>query len=373
MSEQETPDNTDKQDVRLNNALDRLEKKTTDRSSVDKQPVTSPLGILAIFLALSAIGIGSYATFMFYNLETSDGADVFAAQLAEVRRELQGSTDGLGSVSNQLDALLEKQSAALASVQANLESRIANLESSSGTTSQDWIIAEVEYLLRMANQRILMEQDPKGALALFKAADAIVADAQGLTAFSLREAMAADIARLEAVKMLDKEGLYLRLSAFVGQVGELKQRELLYSPPVEEDAPVSLQELSIVDRITSFIAKAGNRIASLIDYRRNEVEITPILPPEEEYYLRQNLMLKLQMAQIALLDRNSEIFVVSLMESVSWINKYFDPSDAATIAMRSGLEELLAIDVQQDMPDVTASLEEVRLLLGEFQQVENRP
>jgi len=68
-----------------------------------------------------------------------------------------------------------------------------------------------------------------------------------------------------------------------------------------------------------------------------------------------------------------KFFVVSLTESVSWINKYFDPSDAATTAMRAGLEELLAIDVQQDMPDVTASLEEVRLLLGEFQQVENRP
>ena len=112
---------------------------------------------------------------------------------------------------------------------------------------------------------------------------------------------------------------------------------------------------------------------SLIDYRRNEIEITPILPPEEEYYLRQNLILKLQIAQIALLERNNEIFIVSLMESISWINKYFDPSDAATTAILTGLEELTAIDVQQDMPDVTGSLEEVRHLLGEFQQVENRP
>ncbi len=80
-------------------------------------------------------------------------------------------------------------------------------------------------------------------------------------------------------------------------------------------------------------------------------------------------MLKLQMAQIALLERNGEIFVVSLTESVSWINKYFDPSDAATTAMRTGLEELQAIDVQQDMPDVTASLEEVRLFMSVYQQV----
>ena len=336
-----------------------------------QQPGGKAVAILAIFLSLSAIGIGSYATFMFINLENSDSADAFTAQLAQVRRELASGTDALAGVSNQLETLQEKQSAALASLKANLESRIADLESRSSATSQDWIIAEVEYLLRIANQRILMEQDPRGALALFRAADTIVADTQGLTAFSLREAMAEDIAKLEAVEMLDKEGIYLRLSAFVSQVSELKQRERLYSPPSEEDAPVNQGESTLIEGITSFIAKTGNRITSLIDYRRNEVEITPILPPEEEYYLRQNLLLKLQMAQIALLDRDGEIFVVSLRESISWINKYFDPSHAATTAMRAGLMELMAIDVQQVMPDVGASLREVRHLSAGLQQAKD--
>lgn len=329
------------------------------------------VGILAMILALSAIGIGSYATFMVHQPETSDSEDVFAAQLTEIRQELLDNTASLAEVSEQLETLGERQSAALAALNATLGSRITDLESSKGITSQDWIIAEVEYLLRIANQRILMEQDAGGALAMFRAADTIVAETQGLSAFSLRQAMARDIARLEAVEMLDKEGIYLRLSAFVGQVNELKQRELHYSPPVEEDAPVNLRETTFVDRITGFITKIGNRIASLIDYRRDEVGITPILPPGEEYYLRQNLLLKLQMAQIALLNRDGEIFIVSLKESISWINKYFDPADAATTAMRVGLVELMAIDVQQVMPDVSTSLREARLLSDSFQQMEN--
>lgn len=334
------------------------------------------VAIFAMFLALIAIGIGSYATYMFYNLGHSDSgevdsAEVFAAQLAQIREEQQGSTSKLADISDQLKTVQEKQSAAVASLKANLESRIADLESKSSATSQDWIIAEVEYLLRMANQRILMEQDARGALALFRAADTILADTQGLTAFSLREAMAGDIASLEAVETLDKEGIYLRLSAFVSQVSELKRRELLYSPPSEEDVPVDQGELTVIDRITGFIAKTGNRITSLIDYRRNQAEITPILPPEEEYYLRQNLMLKLQMAQIALLNSNGEIFIVSLKESISWINQYFDPSDAVTDAMNLGLVELMALDVQAVMPDVTASLREVRLLSAGLQQVQS--
>ena len=100
-----------------------------------QEPGGKAVGILAIFLSLSAIGIGSYATFMFINLENSDSADAFTAQLAQVRRELASGTDALAGVSNQLETLQEKQSAALASLKANLESRIADLESRSSTTS----------------------------------------------------------------------------------------------------------------------------------------------------------------------------------------------------------------------------------------------
>jgi uroporphyrin-III C-methyltransferase len=373
MSEQETADKAADQDERLSSALDRLSEKTRGPElKPDRQAVTSPMGLLAVFLSLVAIGIGSYAAFMFYNLDTSDSEDVVADRFTEMGQAIANNSDAIGNVSDQLKALQEKQSGSIGTLRSAFESRIAGLESASGTTSQDWVIAEVEYLLRMANQRTLMEQDPAGALALFGAADNILAEAEGLTAFPLREAMAADTARLEAVKILDKEGLYLRLSALVGQVSELRQRENLYSAPVYKDEPVSRQASTFVNRLFAFVAKAGSRIASLIDYRRNEVEITPILPPDEEYYLRQNLVLKLQMAQIALLERNGDIYSVSLEESVSWVDRYFDPSDAATTAMRVGLEELMAVDVQQDMPEITASLQAVRKLMSDFRQAEDR-
>ncbi|MBQ74259.1 MAG: hypothetical protein CMQ20_04425 [Gammaproteobacteria bacterium] len=373
MSEQESDDLANEQEMRLDSGFDQLEEEVAgqDRSR-DQRPVSSPVGILALLLALIALGMGSYAAFMFYNLESSDRTVDLAAQLTEVKQGLKGSANGLDTVSNQLGGLRQEQSLAMGSLESQLESRIADVESAMGTSSQDWIVAEVEYLLRMANQKILMEQDPKGALTLFIAADTILADSQGLTAFSLREAMATDIAKLEVVKVLDREGLYLRLSAFVSQVGELKQRELRYSPTVQqEEVTIGAQQLTFVEKVADVAAKAGKRITTLVDYRRNEVEITPILPPEEEYYLRQNLIMKLQLAQIALLERNGEIFRVSLTEAIYWINKYFDPSDTVTTSMRAGLEELAVINVQRPMPDVTASLREVRQLFGDFQKTED--
>jgi len=368
MSDQEIDDTADEQEKRLESALDQLENESSEQNPPERQPrASSAVGILAVFLALVAIGIGSYAAFMFYDLKRSDRTGELAAQLTQIKQEVQGTTSGLDTISNQLRGVLKEQSLAMGLLESQLKSRLADIESAAGTSSQDWIIAEIEYLLRMGNQRVLMEQDPMGALALFKAADTILADSQELTAFALREAVASDIAKLEAVEVLDREGLYLRLSAFVSQAGELKQQEPLYTPTIQEqESLVGVDEKTFIEQAVDITSKVGKRITTLVDYRRNEVEITPILPPEEEYYLRQNLVMKLQMAQMVLLEGNSEIFRVSLTEAIHWIDNYFDPTDTVTLSMRAGLEELKVVNVQQPMPDVAASLREVRHLFGDL-------
>ena len=92
----------------------------------------------------------------------------------------------------------------------------------------------------------------------------------------------------------------------------------------------------------------------------------PILPPDEEYYLRQNLILKLQMAQLALLREKQQVFQSNVAEAVDWLDRYFKNSDELTIAMRQSLEELRSVDVLRKLPDVSRSLREVRQLLTDF-------
>ncbi len=384
--------NAEEQDAKLSDAFDVLEKKADDPQIDKPEPTagarsTSSVGVvLAVFLALVAIGVASYPAYVIYRQQASDPDDAMpsrVAQLQQLQQEQQKLESRSSNLGNSLDnlgrklvAIEQKQSADLDALQVKLlatfESRIADLQNQDGTTSRDWLLAEVEYLLRMANQRLLMERDPAAALGLFMAADGIIADSQGLTAFSLRQAMATDMARLEAVEGLDEEGLYLRLSALIGQVKHLKQRKLAYNAPVEvDDFPV--QDSTFIGGMLEFANKVLSRITSLVDYRRDEMEVTPILPPSEEYYLRQNLILKFQVAQLALLENSGEVFSVSLGESDRWIEKYFDAEHSATIAMRAGIEDLMTINVQQELPDVSVSLREVRTLLAEFHQAEASP
>ena len=103
-----------------------------------------------------------------------------------------------------------------------------------------------------------------------------------------------------------------------------------------------------------------------MDYRRGNERINPILPPEEEYYLRQNLTLKLEQAQIALLKGNQTAFRYGLEQSKGWIEKYFDPFDITTISMLDTLGDLEAVEVAQRIPDISNSLLQTRQLLSDL-------
>ena len=109
----------------------------------------------------------------------------------------------------------------------------AELNEGLGTSGEDWLLAEVEYLIRLANQRVLMERDVSGALSLLSSADEIVEQTTGIAAYELRESLAYDIANLKAVSDLDTDGIFLSLSAMASQVTELRRKQPELSPPTQ--------------------------------------------------------------------------------------------------------------------------------------------
>jgi len=121
------------------------------------------------------------------------------------------------------------------------------------------------------------------------------------------------------------------------------------------------------------LASAGlARVFTLVDYRSTGSVVAPILPAEEEYYLRQNLVMQLQMAQLGLLRSDQQVFAASLSETEKWITRHFDSEEPTAIAMLTALSELKKQNVAREMPDVSGSSREVRKLLARFHQKTDR-
>lgn len=383
MTEKDNTDDRDHLSVRLNEAFERLEQRddgnpgsTTDRGGqvAATEAPTSIAGILGVLLSLIALGAASYTAWTVY-LQTQKNSRVqqLETRLTSLQQRVDGDQARIHNLTRELSRASGEVAAAnaankrdIANLQKQVAASIARIRASMGTSSRDWLYAEVEYLLRLANQRVAMEGNVKGALVLFHDADHIVRQSEGILAYDLRKSIADNIASLEAVKKVDVDGIYLRLGALIDQVSHLQQREHRFrARPVPPPPPPSAAS-GFGAQLLALVQRAGARLATLVDFRRNSQHIQPILPPKEEYYLRQNLILNLQLAQLALLRGDQAMYANSLRVAQQWVKGHFDARDAATAAMEKSLAQLQAIDIAQKMPDVSSSLKEVRKLMANF-------
>ena len=161
--------------------------------------------------------------------------------------ELSSLAARMGDFEDQVNAV--DPNVILAKVDDALAAQRAEVRELMGPARADWLLAESEYLLRLASQRLLMDRDVPSAIALIQSADDILADARGLKIFELRASLAEDLASLGAVAELDTEGIFLRLNALIGRVDVLPQRQLTYrkdvqvTPETQADGSVTLLSL----------------------------------------------------------------------------------------------------------------------------------
>jgi uroporphyrin-3 C-methyltransferase len=369
---------TDPVDEKLEQAFDQIE----SRQDKDETPVQKSSGggigsVLAILLALIAIGIASWPAYEIYK-EKQSGAQVdpIPARVAQTEagvetlgNDLRNVERGMAEKNAEMSAQLANGEEQMKLFRAGVSEAVATIQSRMGSSSQDWVYAEVEYLVRMANQRVLMEQDANSALQLLQSADEIIRETDGLTAHGLREALARDIAALKAVNSPDTQGIYLELSALASQVPSLSRTLPTYQAPTSE-TDQSPDAAGYLARFLGLIQLAGNKLAHLVDFRRNEVEVKRILPPKEEYFLRQNLVLKLQIAQMALLEGNREVFQSALGEAQVWVSDSFDEESPGTVAMLESITRLSVSRVSVDLPDIAGSLKAARYQLSGFKEAQ---
>ena len=235
------------------------------------------------------------------------------------------------------------------------------LLSMSTTSREDWLLAEAEYLLKLANQRVLIEKAPAGADALLVEADNILAGLEDPDLFSLREAIAKDLAAIRLTKKVDVEGIFLKISALAGSVDKLPTRpesSLNSSQSEESMLETDIQEESKTgfDKIEHGFQAFLNTFKSFIRITDHSQEPIPILVPEINQYARQNLVLMLEKSQLALLREQQEIYEGSLEQANNWIAQYFPHSEEAKLFTEQ-LGQLKEKNIKVDLPDITGSLE----------------
>lgn len=241
-------------------------------------------------------------------------------------------------------------------VQANLnelaeqlDSNNARLLSLSSVNRDEWKLQEAQYLLRLADQRILLEKDSQNALALALSADDVLRDIDQADLVGVRKLLAEEIAVLKLAGVIDREGIYLRLSALSTQVDAIPFIEPLgqqQSVLVDEEIP---QDETLKQKMTRHFYGLLHKLGSYVRVRDHGQTINAVLPPDEQKFLQQNLRLILEQSQVALLRNEKGIYQESLVKAQNWINQYYSLNEKA----RAVLEELQALQQENIAPELT--------------------
>ncbi|MDF1643464.1 MAG: uroporphyrinogen-III C-methyltransferase [Pseudomonadales bacterium] len=284
------------------------------------------------------------------------------AKLGSQIGQLGADVGQLGAQSGRVDQLeinLDQFTSKLETTLEQIAGRVNEISTSSRT---DWQIAEVEYFLRLATDSLIIEGNTKTAQALLEAADRLVQEIDDVGLISLRQAIADDLVAIKGIRVPDYQGMAFTLNALAKQVDNLRMP--LQSKPTksaqasinntpEQSAPI---ETTWLQRIQIKLVKLGQQLSGLVSIRRTDQPVEPLMPPEQQTYLQQNLHLMLEQAQLALLRKNQALFQQSLDKALGWIQTYYDPKDAASISFVKNLTELKNNDISLELPDISGSL-----------------
>ncbi|MDE2088875.1 MAG: uroporphyrinogen-III C-methyltransferase [Gammaproteobacteria bacterium] len=267
--------------------------------------------------------------------------------------------EALQAQSNARAAQIDTALRALGSRQQTLQAAVDALNRLAGTGRHGWLLAEAKYLLNVANQRLLLERDVPTAIAALSTADRRLRATGDPGLLPVRKKIAAEIEALKAVPQPDVTGMALRLEALASRVDALP---LASAQPRAVAAPADGQGAgaSPPHGWRQALEAVWSGLRRLVVVRHTNHPPAPMLAPSQQYFLYQNLILKLETARLALLNGDAPVFRDSLSTAGRWIGTYFDTRDAAVAGALKQLQQMAAVNIHPALPDISASLRLLR-------------
>ena len=316
--------------------------------------------VLAV-AALAVIGLLSSAL-LWQKLSTiqeelarrSTDASAQSIEARTLAREARESTRELGARL----ALQETRITEVSLQRIQLEELMQNLSRS----RDDNLVVDVESDLRLAQQQAQLTGSAEPLLAALQSADQRLVRAAQPRLNPLQRAIARDVDRIKGASFTDVPSLMIKLDELVRLVDDLPIANAMVANnaarPAAPAVVVSSVKVDAVDRAwwsrfdTQVLRAWSQRVLDtvwgearqLLRVSRIDQPEAGLLAPEQSFFLRENLKLRLLNARLGLLSRQTEAARADLISASAWLGKYFDPA-----ARRTQTAMLLLTQVQSQL------------------------
>jgi uroporphyrin-3 C-methyltransferase len=320
--------------------------------------------LIAWLALLIALGAGA-AAYYIWQIQQADRAqfatalDTMETRSAALSGETRATVPALENRLNEEQARVQAIATQLGDVQQaqqQINDAIGTLHAAvNRDRANGWLVAEAEYLVRIAGERLKLTADVDTAVAALLAADERLKGTGDPSLITARSAIADDINALQSVTVPDITGMALSLGSLQHRIADLSLAgtEPGTAPVADSAAPASEGWQAAADAAWAAIRNL------VVVTHESDSSNSPLLSPDQREFLRQNLGLKLETARLALLQRDTDTFHDSLKSTRAWITTYFRDGTARTNLLDS-LALLDGVDLNPDFPEVSASLQALR-------------
>ncbi|MBU9821378.1 uroporphyrinogen-III C-methyltransferase [Rahnella sp. BCC 1045] len=353
MTEQKNPSAAD-DEVMISSAVESPQPDASGRDqelkSLRRKQRTAPvLGAIAIILVI-ALGGGLYYHGHQQSLAQAASNEALSEQLDALQKTQQQDKQQIAALLAQQDKTrqdAERQQASFGRQLNELQDKVASI---SGSDAKTWLLAQADYLVKLAGRKLWSDQDVTTAAALLKSADASLADMNDPSLIEVRRALNEDVGSLSAVAQVDFDGIILKLNQLSNQVDNLRLAD-----NDTDDSPMDSDSSSLSGSLAEWrqnLTKSWhNFMDDFITIRRRDTSAEPLLAPNQDVYLRENIRSRLLIAAQAVPRHQDEVYKQSLESVSTWVRAYFDTSDPSTKAFLEELDNLSQQSVSMDVPD----------------------
>lgn len=285
----------------------------------------------------------------------------FQSQIAALQSHMATIDQKLATQDSQFERTMsqhaERYDENLSKTRKDFDEELQRIHRQLGKTRGDWLVADAEYLLGVANERLHLVGDVKTSLLALESADQRLRESGDPAVFKIRDVLVKEINILKTLKTPDIVGLSSRLRGLEAKVPKIplflphrgKIEETKSQVPSQEPQP-DAQEWD------QFFDSAVEDLKGLVKVKRTDRPVDVVLLPEQAAMFREELRLKLEIARVALIQRNEQLYRNNLEAALNWLSQHFDTEADETKATISEINALKDISIDIEFPELGESL-----------------
>lgn len=321
--------------------------------------------ILTLLLVIALAGAGYY---LFYQRANTTQA-LEKTQLSLTAR-LDQALASTNQTNNEIESLKESKQLLQSNV-AELESQLqaltqtyealkTSVQNQQGQRPSDWLIAEADYLVKMAGRKLWLEQDLRTAIMLLVNADKRLKSLGDPSLLPVRAVIAADIQALQQLDPASQTSVALAISGMLPQLDSLPLNA--FEKPKSTEQKQALSE-DIADWKANLQRVWRNLVDSFFTVKTVSEPIAPVLTESQRFIIREQAKLQLMQAQSAALDGQQTLFEQALTNATQILLKRYDATDTRVTALADALNNLYNTQVSRPLPTQLNSVQAIEDVL----------